>query len=281
MTTLSPIEMLGCNLQRMNLVVAESNSHDTTREQFEQLRLKKCGKHDYRESEMLYESVEIIKLPETISPNRILRLTKLRSALRRRLQKKYLEDPTDIFAVLDFDIARVSKPEFLVSTLATFLEKRYTLLCAHGRGLSDYYYDTFATYLKNGTYLYPKSLRFNKELGEEEVNWWDEDNTLLGFSQMLEDQPLMVFPVRSCFGGLSFYNSSRYVDAACSYRDTSFLPLGERFVTADNSSCEHMNLNLCMCDYNQSDCGIAKQLETLWVHSSIVLIFIYFLKNCM
>eukprot|EP01090_Pellita_catalonica_P016297 TRINITY_DN4623_c0_g2_i1.p1 TRINITY_DN4623_c0_g2~~TRINITY_DN4623_c0_g2_i1.p1 ORF type:complete len:448 (+),score=39.03 TRINITY_DN4623_c0_g2_i1:53-1345(+) len=286
---LDRVVLVACACKEATFLLLESNSQDKSRQIFTEYRNYVCPKFLPRAGELAFNDFLFIPPPkETIVPEestkdanansyedtayeelrtkkraeRINRLTKLRWAYRRFAADWHAEKKFDVVAVIDFDLVQISKPGVLLRNIHALKTKRFDLVCAHGRGPGDYYYDSFATVLQNLTYVHPLYLRNISTLMPGEVEIWKPRMTIEHFSDMLMSYPDDFYPVKSCFGGLALYNATSFFNKTCSYVDTKFLP-DNRFYNRELRVCEHISLHMCICNRNHS-CAISTKLETFW-----------------
>eukprot|EP01090_Pellita_catalonica_P010251 TRINITY_DN21706_c0_g1_i1.p1 TRINITY_DN21706_c0_g1~~TRINITY_DN21706_c0_g1_i1.p1 ORF type:complete len:460 (-),score=28.06 TRINITY_DN21706_c0_g1_i1:30-1307(-) len=257
---------LACNVAIAHMAVLESHSVDQTRKRLTEFGKSLCPKGTLREGQPVFGDVTFItpeqRLP--VKEDRIALLTSLRERNRAFLQEWPLMVGVDIIVMIDFDLDQIALPQYLISTLHAMKTDKRMLLCSNGRGVADYYYDSFATVLQDNTFLYPSYIRKNQTYGPEETDWWNTTSTLLPFSEMLDRSKVDYVPVKSCFGGFAYYNASQYISRLdCGYNNTDLLPGDGRFVNREGNSCEHVNLNLCLCR-PLGKCQIALKMESWW-----------------
>eukprot|EP01090_Pellita_catalonica_P016257 TRINITY_DN4603_c0_g1_i1.p1 TRINITY_DN4603_c0_g1~~TRINITY_DN4603_c0_g1_i1.p1 ORF type:complete len:442 (-),score=41.57 TRINITY_DN4603_c0_g1_i1:884-2209(-) len=270
------LSSLLCCLKSADFFVLESSSTDHSRSTLEKIFQETCPSQLPRAGKLIYQQsgfIPVQEKPPTIERDRAIRdrervrkLTRLRMATRSFTSFKHAIAKYDAVILMDFDMLQISRPEYLLFSLATLMSKQLQVLCAHGRGLGDYYYDSFATVLSDNSFLYPPQWRKVPHLFPGERDIWTEPGLTLEDFSLEVDAALKqgdgLYRVKSCFGGFSYYSASSFFNVSCHY-DSKRVFVDDRFYSGFNETCEHVALNLCLCN-STNNCAISSELETFW-----------------
>eukprot|EP01063_Lacrimia_lanifica_P029887 TRINITY_DN4644_c0_g1_i6.p1 TRINITY_DN4644_c0_g1~~TRINITY_DN4644_c0_g1_i6.p1 ORF type:complete len:493 (+),score=171.65 TRINITY_DN4644_c0_g1_i6:52-1530(+) len=211
--------------------------------------------------------------------NRVQRITYARDAQRGFVKRRY-GDRAAVVMVADLDMN-----EFLVTAeVLAAKAKRVatdpsapTVTCAMGqqrtRGWTEYY-DTFATVLEDGTFIFPANARppQNAILGNErfviqndvldDFTGWE----MGALARAGAKKNGGTFKVKSCFGGIALYKASAWFDTRCSYQDNGKDEYTLYREEKTNVACEHLALHLCMDKVQAGGAPmvIDPEIQTFW-----------------
>lgn len=249
---------------------------------------------------------KVVKQPDFVSdiPNRIDRLQHARDYQRMHVQDLLAENYADlansIIGLVDLDLHSFPLPSELVKQVARMKESsegtglEVDVLCAAGVEehqdidgiVTEGYYDTFATVLEDGTFLYPVKGRVHDDGPRKEENasmiisedftpidvlaWFKNEGAFSDFKGNFEMNPV---PVKSCFGGLTLYRADKWLDERCSYnggqsdRSADILASQQYANRQDNRTCEHVVFHACLQEFHPNiTVAVQPDLRTQWVN---------------
>jgi len=226
-------------------------------------------------------SLYIETQPERLSeiPNRIDRLKEAREHQRVAVKTMLSQDANlenTVITMVDLDLVEFPLPSKVVKHALEIARDSTSpdVLCAAGvERTSDEeperYYDTFATVLISGTFLYPVSGREIRKVNLEEdpamiisKNFTATDILQWFKKQGAVGNKMESVPVTSCFGGLALYRASKYFNDNCSYRHAGDMRYANH---ADHRPCEHVVFNTCLKeDDHTTVISVQPDLRTRW-----------------
>ncbi len=237
--------------------------------------------------------------PGGLMLGRIHRIQQLRSMQRSKIQEylDYVEDLNAATVVnIDFDLAEIPSYEDIMKHAKGITDYSYEVDAVCANGVEDNfehtrsYFDTFATVLLPSTFVYPLKLReFDEPWPEEDpkfiVNPDGKEGSFSASSlfSWLEDEgrkrgtktAMKPVPVRSCFGGLTIYRASKYLDPRCDFNSETHSLENAKYKNIDDKEPnEHIVWNLCMARADP-DFTIGIQPDLITIHSSKDTVFQY------
>eukprot|EP00041_Stephanoeca_diplocostata_P031977 m.1010871 g.1010871 ORF g.1010871 m.1010871 type:complete len:436 (-) comp24061_c0_seq23:2748-4055(-) len=243
---------------------------------------------------------------------RVGKIAKLRDVLRNIAFERYFSNSSASFrpsvvAAVDFDMMEMPVlPAILegIDHVSGLREKEapehkltsVDALCANGRDgtnvLRRFYYDIFATILLPNTFVFPLDKRKYPKLfpnedetrivhtprhGEDVYKLFTREDL-----SVLFNGGASVYPVRSCFGGITLYKPEVYFSPQCQYTiepkvgrvgESEYNP-GDRYsCAADDSTeaaaCEHVIFHECLRKERGLNIAIGRDLVALWTKTSV------------
>eukprot|EP00040_Diaphanoeca_grandis_P027876 m.159668 g.159668 ORF g.159668 m.159668 type:complete len:298 (-) comp31146_c0_seq1:196-1089(-) len=153
---------------------------------------------------------------------RILRLARLRDFMRDRIRR--LDSNRSVVLLVDFDLEKFPDIVLLRAHIWRLAHPQapFDAVCANGKtayrlriwkGLK--YYDVFATLLLNGSYPM-------KTITDPATKPATKEDITARLTQEIDNTAGLMYPVQSCFGGMTIYKPEVYFDTRCNYsRDLS------------------------------------------------------------
>eukprot|EP01063_Lacrimia_lanifica_P036792 TRINITY_DN7389_c0_g1_i3.p1 TRINITY_DN7389_c0_g1~~TRINITY_DN7389_c0_g1_i3.p1 ORF type:complete len:696 (+),score=198.37 TRINITY_DN7389_c0_g1_i3:76-2163(+) len=220
--------------------------------------------------------------------NRVARIARVRDSQREALAEEYKDEVVKAFVVIDLDLVMFPRVEAILQAARDMADgdHSYDGVCALGldrNQVGDDYYDTFATVFADGTWAYPKKIRFVGERAAESEDkfkvvsrssfgsftQWDVTQYLRHQASLQLNRGLA--PVLSCFGGAAVYKASKYLSDGCEYewqpKDDSINKSDTMWLYADlgmERACEHVVLHFCMAKKYGSKFAIDPRMVTAW-----------------
>ena len=222
-------------------------------------------------------SFEVSSQPEYVTAltNRIDRIQAARDYQRIAIDELfYFPDLDKVTIILaDFDVHQLPPLDKVIGH-ANGINNRLNgvdVLCSSGKMLNPYgYYDIFATILLPDTFVYPVNGRPEMKARPEEDASMIIDNNftsldLLEWFYKEGGAAAKPVPVKSCFGGLTMYRASKWLDQRCSYKNQKpgiNAKYANRF---DNAPCEHVVFHNCLQEVDPKVVvAVQPDMHTLW-----------------
>ena len=225
--------------------------------------------------------IEDPRLGNEVPLQRVDRISVIRENLRNALRGELQGQGQQNVIVVSVDLGMVSIPP----TLDIFIEADrignnddIDVICSNGLMNRPFgYYDIFATVLKDGTFLYPLSGRLEGSPMLNEDENMIRSNEIYGnitqedfyhhFLKEGEQSESGLVAVDSCFGGLTLYRASRWLNTECSYSlDYEKEKFSGYANLDDGRPCEHVRFHDCIkrSRSNVSSIYIQSSLVTWW-----------------
>lgn len=201
---------------------------------------------------------------KSLYPNRVNRIAHLRDHQREKLRSLLLESSPsslpDAIIVADLDLYTIPSNVQLLEQVGHIVhgKRRHDVICSGGLTHHPFgYYDTFATVLKSGTFVYPIGERLSKTaVDNEEQNLIQSDQ----FYGKVTQQGLLDYfrqtgqetskegtvEVQSCFGGLAIYRADTWFQEECTYSMEYSSNLTRYANMPDGRPCEHVVFHQCL-----------------------------------
>jgi len=220
--------------------------------------------------------------------NRIDRIALVRDYQRQELREIYGATVTrqDVVIIADLDLYSLPNVDILMKQLQQDINT-HDAICAAGVMYRPFgYYDIFATVLLPDTFVYPLRGRMNQTAYDGEdlslirsndlygnFTQWDLLDYFQHESAKRSGLSSSAVPVRSCFGGLTLYRASVWLEPTCTYHhvnNNTTTQLQKYATKTSQRPCEHVVLHDCLMHRNPAfKIAVQPSLTTEWNQNAV------------